>query len=177
MVEAWSAAHAVVGRRGQRPCLSTVARLQAGLDPGGHVRGGESDDLVVFAGSITRTATNDEGEKTEGKTRPPKGVTPRSMPSRTSAAGTPYRMAEPPALTPFQRIERDALTLDTVLTYARARPRQPIPCEIVTGSRLDSVNRPTGHKSGMGRASGASPASLGTSPSATPTPSRRSKSC
>ena len=35
------------------------------LDLGGHVRKGETGELVVFAGSITRAAIDDEGEATE----------------------------------------------------------------------------------------------------------------
>ena len=73
---------------------------------GGHVKKGESGELIVFASSVTRSETDDKGEEQEREIPFLKGYTVfnaeqcEDLPSHFSA------MAEPPPLTPLQRIAR-----------------------------------------------------------------------
>ena len=75
------------------------------LELGGNVKKGETGELVVYANRITRTETNDKGEEAEREIPFLKGYTVfnaeqcEGLPAQYSAA------AEPPALTPMQRIE------------------------------------------------------------------------
>jgi antirestriction protein ArdC len=75
------------------------------LELGGHVRKGESGELVVYADRITRTETNDKGEELMREIPFMKGYTVfnaeqcEDLPVRYTAK------AKPPALTPMQRID------------------------------------------------------------------------
>jgi antirestriction protein ArdC len=75
------------------------------LELGGNVRKGEHGELVVYANRITRTETDDNGAETEREIPFLKGYTVfnaeqcEGLPAQYSAK------AEPPALSPVQRIE------------------------------------------------------------------------
>jgi antirestriction protein ArdC len=74
------------------------------LEFGGHVRKGESGELVVFASAMTRTETGEAGEATERAIPFLKGYT---VFNAEQCEGLPPQYdakAEPPALTPPQRI-------------------------------------------------------------------------
>lgn len=75
------------------------------LELGGNVRKGESGELIVFAGSITRTGTDDKGEETEREIPFLKGYTVFNAEQCDNLPAHYYAQAEPSALTPLQRIE------------------------------------------------------------------------
>jgi antirestriction protein ArdC len=72
---------------------------------GGHVRKGETGELVVYANSITRAETDDKGEEVEREIPFLKGY---SVFNAEQCEGLParyYAKAEPCPLSPMQRIE------------------------------------------------------------------------
>jgi antirestriction protein ArdC len=73
---------------------------------GGHVKKGESGELVVYANSITRTETDDKGEEVEREIPFMKGYTVFNAEQCEDLPAHYTAKAEPPALTPLQRIER-----------------------------------------------------------------------
>jgi antirestriction protein ArdC len=76
------------------------------IELGGHVKKGESGELVVYANTITRTETDDKGEETEREIPFMKGYTVFNA-EQCEDLPAPYTAkADPPALTPLQRIER-----------------------------------------------------------------------
>jgi antirestriction protein ArdC len=75
------------------------------LDLGGHVRKGETGELVVYADRITRTETNDAGEETERAIPFLKGYTVFNAEQCEDLPAQYTAKAEPPALTPLQRID------------------------------------------------------------------------
>jgi antirestriction protein ArdC len=75
------------------------------LELGGHVKKGEAGELVVYADRITRTETGTKGEEVEREIPFLKGYT---VFNAEQCEGLPVQYvakAEPPALTPLQRIE------------------------------------------------------------------------
>jgi antirestriction protein ArdC len=80
--------------------------FKQGLDLGGHVKKGETGELVVFAGSITRTATDDNGDETEREIPFLKGYTVFNAEQCDGLPAHYTAKPEPPALTPLQRIEQ-----------------------------------------------------------------------
>ena len=75
------------------------------LELGGNVRKGEHGELVVYANSITRTETNETGEETEREISFLKGYTVFNAEQCENLPAQYTATAEPPALTPLQRIE------------------------------------------------------------------------
>ena len=75
------------------------------LELGGNVRKGETGELVVFAGAITRTETDDKGEATEREIPFLKGYTVFNAEQCENLPAHFTAQAAPPALTPLQRIE------------------------------------------------------------------------
>jgi len=75
------------------------------LDLGGHVKKGETGELVVYADRITRTETNDAGEETERTIPFLKGYTVFNAEQCDGLPAQYTAKAEPPALTPLQRID------------------------------------------------------------------------
>ena len=75
------------------------------LDLGGHVKKGETGELVVYADRITRTETNDAGEETEREIPFLKGYTVFNAEQCDGLPAQYTAKAEPPALTPLQRID------------------------------------------------------------------------
>ena len=75
------------------------------LELGGHVRKGESGELVVYADRITRTETNDKGEECEREIPFMKGYTVFNAEQCEDLPAHYTAKAEPPALTPMQRID------------------------------------------------------------------------
>jgi antirestriction protein ArdC len=76
------------------------------LDLGGHVRKGETGELVVFASSITRTATDDTGEESEREIPFLKGYTVFNAEQCDALPAHYYAKAELTTLTAPQRIEQ-----------------------------------------------------------------------
>ncbi len=76
------------------------------LELGGHVRKGESGELVVYADSITRTETDDKGEEVEHEIPFMKGYHVFNAEQCEELPAHYYAKAEAPALTPAARIER-----------------------------------------------------------------------
>jgi antirestriction protein ArdC len=76
------------------------------LELGGHVRKGESGELVVFASAMTRTETGDAGEATERAIPFLKGYTVFNAEQCEGLPPLYDAKAEPPALTSPQRIEQ-----------------------------------------------------------------------
>jgi antirestriction protein ArdC len=76
------------------------------LELGGHVRKGESGELVVFASRVTRTATDDKGEESEREIPFLKGYTVFNAEQCDDLPAQYTAKAAPPALSPPQRIER-----------------------------------------------------------------------
>jgi antirestriction protein ArdC len=74
------------------------------LDLGGHVRKGESGELVVFAGAITRTATDEAGEETEREIPFLRGYTVFNAEQCDGLPAHYYAQPEAPALSLPQRI-------------------------------------------------------------------------
>lgn len=75
------------------------------LELGGNVRKGETGELVVYANSITRTETDAKGEETEREIPFLKGYTVFNAEQCEGLPAHYTAKAEPPALTPMQRIE------------------------------------------------------------------------
>jgi len=75
------------------------------IELGGHVRKGETGELVVYANRITRTETDDKGEETEREIPYMKGYTVFNAEQCDGLPAHYYALAEPPALTPMQRLE------------------------------------------------------------------------
>jgi antirestriction protein ArdC len=75
------------------------------LELGGHVRKGEAGELVVYANSITRTETDARGEETEREIPYMKGYTVFNAEQCNDLPAHYTAKAEPPALTPMQRLE------------------------------------------------------------------------
>ena len=75
------------------------------IELGGHVRKGETGELVVYANRITRTETDETGEETEREIPFMKGYTVFNAEQCDDLPAHYYARAEPPALTPLQRIE------------------------------------------------------------------------
>jgi antirestriction protein ArdC len=75
------------------------------LDLGGHVRKGETGELVVYADRIRRTETNDKGQDVEREIPFLKGYTVFNAEQCEGLPAQYTAKAEPPALTPMQRIE------------------------------------------------------------------------
>jgi antirestriction protein ArdC len=75
------------------------------LELGGNARKGETGELVVFAGSITRTETDDKGEETEREIPFLKGYSVFNAEQCDNLPAHYTAKAEPPALTPLQRCE------------------------------------------------------------------------
>ena len=69
------------------------------IELGGHVKKGESGELVVYANSITRTETNDAGEETEREIRFMKGYTVFNAEQCEGLPAHYTAKADPPALT------------------------------------------------------------------------------
>jgi antirestriction protein ArdC len=69
------------------------------------VRKGETGELVVYADRITRTETNDAGEETERAIPFLKGYTVFNAEQCEDLPAQYTAKAEPPALTPLQRID------------------------------------------------------------------------
>lgn len=74
------------------------------LELGGHVKKGETGELVVYADRITRTETNDKGEEIECKIPFLKGYIVFNAEQCEGLAAHYYVKAEPPALPLPQRI-------------------------------------------------------------------------
>ena len=72
---------------------------------GGHVRKGEIGELVVYADRITRTETDKKGEEIEKEIPFLKGYTVFNAEQCDGLPAHYTAKAEPPALTPMQRIE------------------------------------------------------------------------
>ena len=75
------------------------------LELGGHVRKGESGELVVYADRITRTETNDKGEELMREIPFMKGYTVFNAEQCEDLPAHFTARAEPPALPPLQRID------------------------------------------------------------------------
>jgi antirestriction protein ArdC len=75
------------------------------IELGGHVRKGETGELVIYANRITRTETDDEGEVSEREIPFLKGYTVFNAEQCHGLPAHYYASAETPALTPMQRIE------------------------------------------------------------------------
>ena len=75
------------------------------LELGGNVRKGETGELVVYANSITKTETDEKGEETEREIPFLKGYTVFNAEQCENLPAHYTARAEPPALTPLQRIE------------------------------------------------------------------------
>jgi antirestriction protein ArdC len=75
------------------------------IELGGHVRKGETGELVIYANRITRTETDDEGEVSEREIPFLKGYTVFNAEQCDGLPAHYYASAETPALTPMQRIE------------------------------------------------------------------------
>jgi antirestriction protein ArdC len=76
------------------------------IELGGHVKKGESGELVVYANTITRTETDDKGDETEREIPFMKGYTVFNAEQCEDLPAHYTVKAEPPALSPVQRIER-----------------------------------------------------------------------
>jgi antirestriction protein ArdC len=75
------------------------------LELGGHVRKGETGELIVYADRITRTETDDKGEETEREIPFMKGYTVFNAEQCENLPAHFTAKAEPPALTPLQRVD------------------------------------------------------------------------
>ena len=75
------------------------------IELGGHVRKGEAGELVVYADRIRRTETDAKGEETEREIPFMKGYTVFNVEQCSDLPAHYYAKAEPPALTPVQRLE------------------------------------------------------------------------
>ena len=111
------------------------------LELGGHVRKGETGELVVYADRITRTETDAKGEETEREIPFLKGYTVFNAEQCDGLPAHYTAKAEPPALTPMQRIDaadrslprpapisataEPAPTTPKARTMCRCRPSRP----------------------------------------------------
>src|ERR1017187_7957347 len=75
------------------------------IELGGHVRKGETGELVVYANTITRTETDEKGEETEREIPFLKGYTVFNAEQCDDLPAHYTARADPPARTPLQRIE------------------------------------------------------------------------
>jgi len=75
------------------------------MELGGNVRKGETGELVVYANSITRTQTDAKGEESEREIPFLKGYTVFNAEQCDGLPAHYSAPAQPPALTPLQRIE------------------------------------------------------------------------
>ena len=75
------------------------------LELGGNVRKGETGELVVYANSITKTETDPKGEEIEREIPFLKGYTVFNAEQCENLPAHYTAKADPPALTPLQRIE------------------------------------------------------------------------
>jgi antirestriction protein ArdC len=75
------------------------------IELGGHVKKGETGELVVYANRITRTETDGNGEETEREIPFLKGYTVFNAEQVDGLPAEFYALAEPPALTLPERIE------------------------------------------------------------------------
>ncbi|WP_149535762.1 ArdC family protein [Siccirubricoccus phaeus] len=75
------------------------------LELGGHVRKGETGELVVYANTITRTETKDDGTEAEREIPFLKGYTVFNAEQCEGLPAHYYTKAPGPVLTPMQRIE------------------------------------------------------------------------
>jgi antirestriction protein ArdC len=75
------------------------------LELGGNVRKGEQGELVVYANRVTRTEMDDTGAETEREIPFLKGYTVFNAEQCEGLPAQYTATAEPPALTPLQRIE------------------------------------------------------------------------
>lgn len=75
------------------------------LELGGNVKKGETGELVVYANSITKTETDAKGEESEREIPFLKGYTVFNAEQCENLPAHYTAKAEPPALTPLQRIE------------------------------------------------------------------------
>ena len=76
------------------------------IELGGHVKKGESGELVVYANTITRTERDDKGEETEREIPFMKGYTVFNAEQCEDLPAQYTAKADPPALSSVQRIER-----------------------------------------------------------------------
>jgi antirestriction protein ArdC len=96
------------------------------IELGGHVRKGEAGELVVYADRIRRTETDAKGEETEREIPFMKGYTVFNAEQCSELPAHYYAKAEPPALTPMQRLEaadRFFLCRDRCRDSPRRHPR------------------------------------------------------
>jgi antirestriction protein ArdC len=75
------------------------------LELGGHVKKGETGELIVYADRITRTETDDKGEEIEREIPFMKGYTVFNAEQCEDLPAHFTAKAERPALTPLQRID------------------------------------------------------------------------
>ena len=129
------------------------------LELGGHVRKGEHGELVVYANRITRTETDEKGEETEREIPFLKGYTVFNAEQCEDLPAHYTAKAEPPALTPMQRIDaadrffaatgatsataEHAPTTPKVPTMCRCRPSKPSAMPRATPPRW-RMSSPTG---------------------------------
>ena len=95
----WSAS---VAKGYSAPLWFTFRQAQ---ELGGNIRKGEHGELVVYADRITRTETDAKGEEVEKAIPFLKGYTAFNAEQCEGLPAHYYAKAEPPALTPPQRIE------------------------------------------------------------------------
>jgi antirestriction protein ArdC len=113
------------------------------LELGGNVRKGETGELVVYADRITRTETDALGEEVEQAIPFLKGYTVFNAEQCDGLPAHYTAKAEPPALTPLQRIDaadriRAALKL---VADQRGPPNRP---RTVDGLSRSQARRPSG---------------------------------
>ena len=89
------------------------------LELGGHVRKGETGELVVYADRLTRTETADNGQEIEREIPFMKGYTVFNAEQCEGLPAHYYAKAEPPALPPAARLE----TADRFFTHTGAHIR------------------------------------------------------
>lgn len=75
------------------------------IELGGHVRKGETGELVVFANRISRSETNDNGEEIEREIPFLRGYTVFNAAQCDGLPAQYTAVSEPPAILPLQRIE------------------------------------------------------------------------
>jgi antirestriction protein ArdC len=90
------------------------------LELGGHVRKGETGELVVYANSITRTESNEAGEESQREIPFMKGYTVFNAEQCEGLPAQYTARPEAPALTSMQRLE----TADRFFAATRADIRQ-----------------------------------------------------
>jgi antirestriction protein ArdC len=115
------------------------------IELGGHVRKGEAGELVVYANSITRTETDAKGEETEREIPYMKGYTVFNAEQCDGLPAHYTAKAEPPALTPMQRL--DAADRFFVVTAAPA----PINAESYAAVLAHELTHSTKHSKRLAR--------------------------